>query len=72
MVIEPKDAKPLIKIHFAGHDAETELFTSDPHTSLRLILILSPHFIIDISSGHFPRGFPAKILYALLVCFIPV
>jgi hypothetical protein len=35
--------------------------------TLRYILILSFHLRLDLPCGHFPSGFPTKILYAFLV-----
>ena len=41
-------------------------------TSLKSILILSPHLRLGLLKGLFPSGFPTKTLYAFLDCSIRV
>jgi hypothetical protein len=39
-----------------------------PPSSLRYILILSSHLLLDLPSGLFPSCLPTKILHAFLIC----
>jgi hypothetical protein len=61
MAAELEDLIPQILKLAIGHDPEPATFNSDPYVDLSKIDLSTPFSVFR--GGHYPRDFPAKILY---------